>query len=209
MVRVSDFYIIIDNNNNNNNNSYLLLFGDNWKENPEFRPNQERKEKKRTRWKQKKEKRKKKKRCKLLWELRGKKSTDSPQQEYSWIDSLWFMIRGNRWGSSDSQKSTDSVKTLYIYIYIRRPIMRFPERTNEQTNDRTNQTWKVKVLVSQMWDRTKGSWGVGAQGVPNFRRTTAGEKRREKRRGGGGGGGGFRSCVCSLWRGLRRRSSSM
>ncbi len=57
---------------------------------------------------------------------------------------------------------------------------------------------------------------MGAQGVPNFRRTSAGEKRREEMRreekrigGGGGGGGGFRSCVCSLWRGLRRRSSSM
>jgi hypothetical protein len=67
----------------------------------------------------------------LLWELRAKKSTDSPKRAYSGIDSLWFIIRGNRWGSSDSRKSTDSVETYTIYIFIYSPTNHEIPRTNE------------------------------------------------------------------------------
>jgi hypothetical protein len=111
------------------------------------------------------------------------------------------------------------VKTYSIYIL--RPIMRFPERTNERTNERRIPRTKERTKLERSKPLSPRC-GTGRRD-PEVResreyqisvgrvRGRREEKRRaeERRGGGGGGGGGFRSCVCSLWRGLRRSSSSM
>jgi cell shape-determining protein MreC len=121
MVRVSDFYIII----------IIINF---WRQlkgkTLNFTRTKKEKQRKKTRWKQKKKTKKRDANCCENWE--GKKSTDAPRQAYSWIDSLWFIIRGNRWGSSDSpKKSTDSVKTKKT---TNSPTNHEIPRTNERTN---------------------------------------------------------------------------
>ncbi len=125
------------------------------------------------------------------------------------LDSLFAVI-----DEDHRTHKSQQIRWKHI-IFIYSPTNHEIPRTNERTNERKKRT-KLERSKSlsprcgtgrrdpEVWEPREYQISVG--------RVRKRKRREEKRRGGGGGeGGGFRSCVCSLWRGLRRRrrSSSM